>query len=117
LDSQDRAAFEDIEFSIVYAFGNILQKPWLPLTAGVIRGKMIIDIDDQKSVQDAMERISKDWFDPAKMYVGLKAAGKTDSSGFWHIASNMLADVSSSLGWATAQFLKHWKAQWGRAKL
>jgi hypothetical protein len=35
LDSQDRAAFEDIEFLTVYAFSELLQKPWLPLTAGV----------------------------------------------------------------------------------
>jgi hypothetical protein len=35
LDSQDRAAFEDIEFLTVYAFGELLQKCWLPLTAGV----------------------------------------------------------------------------------
>jgi len=36
LDSQDRAAFEDVEFLILYAYGEFLQKPWLPLTAGVI---------------------------------------------------------------------------------
>lgn len=36
MDSQDRAAFEDIEFLAVFTFGNILQKPWLPPTAGVI---------------------------------------------------------------------------------
>jgi len=35
LDNQDRAALENIEFLTVYAFGNILQKPWLPLTAAV----------------------------------------------------------------------------------
>jgi hypothetical protein len=37
VDSQERASFENIEFLSVYTFGNILQKPWLPLTAGVIR--------------------------------------------------------------------------------
>ena len=37
MDSQNRAAFEDIEFLAAFTFGNILQKPWLPLTAGVIR--------------------------------------------------------------------------------
>jgi hypothetical protein len=37
LDSQGRAAFEDIEFLTVYAFGELLQKLWLPLTAGVVQ--------------------------------------------------------------------------------
>jgi hypothetical protein len=37
VDSQDRAVFEDIEILTVYTFGNILKKPWLPLTAGVMR--------------------------------------------------------------------------------
>jgi hypothetical protein len=36
LDSQGRAAFEDVEFLTLFAFGELLQKPWLPLTAGVI---------------------------------------------------------------------------------
>jgi hypothetical protein len=35
LDSQDRAAFEDIEILTVSVFGELLQKLWLPLTAGV----------------------------------------------------------------------------------
>jgi hypothetical protein len=35
LDSQDRANFENDEFSYAYVIGEHLQKPWLPLTAGV----------------------------------------------------------------------------------
>ena len=69
---------------------------------------MIIDIDDPKSVQAAMEGIARDWFDPAGLYAGLKVGGKTDSSGFWAIPTRMLADVSEFLGWTSEKFLGEW---------
>ena len=69
---------------------------------------MIIDIDNSESVQAAVEKVSKDWFDPVEMYAGLKTDGTTNSSGFWGIATQMLADVSGFLGWTSAQFLNEW---------
>jgi hypothetical protein len=69
---------------------------------------MIIDIDDSESVHAAVNRISEGWFDPGELYADLKANGKTDSSDFWHIASQMLTDVSGLLGWTSAQFLNEW---------
>jgi len=69
---------------------------------------MIINIDDQESVQAAMGQISKDWFEPVEMYDDLKITGKTDSPDFWFIAEHMLADVSGFLGWTSVQFLKEW---------
>lgn len=69
---------------------------------------MIIDIDNKESVQAAMERISKDWFDPAELYNGLKTAAKTDSLGFWCETAHMLADVSSCLGLVSDRFLAEW---------
>jgi hypothetical protein len=69
---------------------------------------MIIDIDDSESVHAAVNRISEGWFDPGELYADLKANGKTDSSDFWHIASQMLTDVSGLLGWTSAQFLTEW---------
>jgi|SRR5271157_3282355 len=69
---------------------------------------MIIDIDDRESIQAAMELISKGWFDPDKMYADLKAAGKTDSSGFWGISAHMVADISCLLGCTSDEFLNEW---------
>ncbi len=60
-----------------------------------------------------MKLVSKDWFDPVEMYAGLKAAGKTDSSGFWGIAGKMLTDVSNFLGWPSDQFLNEWDQRCG----
>jgi len=60
--------------------------------------KMIIDIDNSESVQAAVNQVSKSWFDPVEMYAGLKADGRTNSSGFWAIATQMMTDVSGFLG-------------------
>ncbi len=70
--------------------------------------QMIIDIDNSDSVHAAVQHISKDWFDPVKIYAGLKAAGKTESSGFWCPGTHMLTAVSGFLGWTSAQFLNEW---------
>ncbi|MCG6537372.1 MAG: hypothetical protein L7F78_22340, partial [Syntrophales bacterium LBB04] len=69
---------------------------------------MIIDIDNSESVQAAVNQVSEGWFDPVEMYVGLRADGKTSSSGFWGIATQMLTDVSGYLGWTSSQFLNEW---------
>jgi hypothetical protein len=70
--------------------------------------EMIIDLDNSESVQAAVSQVSEGWFDPVEMYAGLKADGKTNSSGFWGIATQMLTDVSGFLGWTSAQFLNEW---------
>jgi len=69
---------------------------------------MIIDIDNLKLVYVAVCRISQGWFDPVEMYASLKADGKTNSSGFWGIATHMLADMSGYLGCTSAQFSDKW---------
>ncbi|PKN88716.1 MAG: hypothetical protein CVU51_03615 [Deltaproteobacteria bacterium HGW-Deltaproteobacteria-1] len=69
---------------------------------------MIIDIDDQESVQVATEQISKDWFVTADLYADLKTTGKTDSSGFWGITTQMLADVTYCLDCTEDHFLNKW---------
>lgn len=69
---------------------------------------MIIDIDNPESVRAVVSQVSKGWFDPVEMYAGLKADGKTNSSDFWHIATQMLFDVSGFLSWTSAQFLNEW---------
>lgn len=69
---------------------------------------MIIDIDDQESVKAAMERLSNDWFNAEETYTGLKAAQKTESSGFWGISAQMLTVVSGFLGLTSAKFLDEW---------
>jgi hypothetical protein len=69
---------------------------------------MIIDIDDSISVQDAVGRISEDWFNPEEIYSVLKNNGKTYSSEFWGVTAHLLADVSGALGLTSEQFLFEW---------
>jgi len=69
---------------------------------------MIIDIDNRESVQAAIELITKDWFDPEEIYMRLKAAGETYSSGFWNIHTDMVAAMSCLLGCTSDEFLKEW---------
>ena len=70
--------------------------------------KMIIDIDDQKSVKAAMDRISENWFNPNDMYSSLKTNGQINSSEFWGVAMHLLADISGFLGLTSAQFVSEW---------
>lgn len=70
--------------------------------------EMTIDIDNSESVQAAVSRISDGWFDPVKMYAGLKADGKTNSLNFWKVTTQMLTDVSGFLDCTSAQFLSEW---------
>ncbi len=69
---------------------------------------MIIDIDNSESIQAAVNQVSEGWFDPVEMYSSLKDNGKTNSSEFWGVATQMLADVSGFLGLTSAQFLYEW---------
>ena len=69
---------------------------------------MIVDIDNRESIQTAIELITKNWFNPAEMYVHLRAAGKTDSSGFWNIHTDMVAAISCLLGCSSDEFLSEW---------
>ena len=69
---------------------------------------MNINIDDSKSVQTIVDKISEHWFDPKGVYFQLKANGKTNSPDFWDITKRMLADVSESLGQTPEQFLDTW---------
>ena len=70
--------------------------------------EITIDIDNIESVKAAVSRISSGWFEPEKMYVGLKADGKTNSPNFWGVTTWMLTDVSGFLGCTSAQFLSEW---------
>jgi len=70
--------------------------------------EIIIDIDNSESVQTAVSQLSEGWFNPVELYTGLKANGKTNSSGFWGIATKMMSEVSGFLGWTSAQFLTEW---------
>jgi hypothetical protein len=70
--------------------------------------EMTIYIDNSESVQAAVNRISEGWFDPVKMYAGLKADGKTISSNFWNVTTRMLTEVSGFLGWTSALFIGEW---------
>jgi hypothetical protein len=71
-------------------------------------GEFIIDIDDFKSVQAVMGRVSESWFNPEETYSDLKTNGKTNSPDFWGIATNLLADVSALLGLTSERFLSEW---------
>src|SRR4030067_658800 len=70
--------------------------------------EMIMDIDDSKSLRAMVERVSERWFNPEETYSDLKANRKTDSPNFWAITSQLLRDVSESLGQRPAEFLEIW---------
>jgi hypothetical protein len=69
---------------------------------------MIIDIDNRESIQSAIELITKDWFNPEEIYVRLKAAGKTHSSGFWNTHTDMVAAMSCLLECTSDEFQNEW---------
>jgi hypothetical protein len=69
---------------------------------------MIIDIDNQESIQIATELITKDWFNPDEIYGRLKATGETGLSGFWNIHTDMIAAMSTALECTSDEFLNEW---------
>jgi hypothetical protein len=70
--------------------------------------EMIIDIDDCRSLQAMVNRVSESWFNPEKTYSDFKANRKTDSPSFWAITRQLLGGVSESLGQRPAEFLEIW---------
>jgi len=72
-------------------------------------GKMIIDIDDSRSVQSFVAQVTEGWFNPEKVYFDLKASGNTDSTDFWcGNPTHLLSDVSASLNQTAEEFLILW---------
>jgi hypothetical protein len=70
--------------------------------------EMIVDIDNSRSVQALVDKVSEYWFDPKGMYSDLKANGKTNSPHFWAITHQLLADISEYLDQTSEEFLNKW---------
>lgn len=75
---------------------------------GVIK-LMILDIDNSKSVQTFVKKITSDWFDIDSMYYGLKSDSQTNWTDFWNITDNMINTISNYLKCSSEHFLALWE--------
>lgn len=72
---------------------------------------MIVDIDSKTSVLSVVRNLTADWFSVDDLYAKIKAAGKTDSSGFWNITSTMLDTIANYLHVMPDNFREQWNCR------
>lgn len=70
---------------------------------------MILYIDNSKSVQTFVRKITSDWFDVDSMYYELKSDSQTNWTNFWNITDSMINTISNYLKCSPDQFLKFWE--------
>jgi len=73
---------------------------------------MILDIDNSKSVQTFVRKITSGWFDVDSMYYDLKSDSQTNWSNFWTISDSMINTISNYLKCSSEQFLKLWEEKY-----
>lgn len=69
---------------------------------------MIVDIENFKSLQSMIARVTEGWFSAEEIYSNLKANRKTDSFAFWGESSQLLRDVASTIRQSPEEFTRTW---------
>lgn len=62
------------------------------------------NIDDPKSVEESINRITSDWFDPKRIYFRLKASSITYKTAFWGETQYLLESIANALSIAYEDF-------------
>jgi len=70
---------------------------------------IIFDIDDPRYVEESINKVAKDWFDPKSIYFSLKAGGITDTADFWHVTRFLLENIAHSLSITCEEFIREFK--------